>query len=1035
MKLARLLTALLPWALGGLGHAAGSVQDLPSTAYSRTLLRATNAAASLRVLGAPQQVTAYASLSALDPDTGAQVVTVAFAGAPDLTYRAEASDPGYGWPLVATNAASGKFWVARPAHIDARWFGAVADGATDDTTALQASMNASASVQTPLKLDQAYMATTLHATNNLRVLGVGSIKRKTRTGSVNRAVLQIGDQWSSAYGVTNVTIEGITVDADSFYIYPTVAPDTEAHCVVVSGPSANVTFRNCTFRNGGKDGLIVFSSASESPSNVLVEDCSFWNNTRDHISVITGHGVTISRNVFSATYGQAAIDVEPDAWLTVPLRQITISENWFYQNPDATSSPLIAHDVRRPMDNYGLVTVSGNQFLGSQSRPERTSTFVGWTNSVVYVRTATPHNLPTGFGIVTTDSVKTALNATNVAATVVSDTDFTYTLAASTGETQPLQAWTTLSTVRSWATQPMILADSWKDIRIADNTFKNYYEGVHVGYNGIVSGNTFSHPLTNASVSATALGTIRIETSIPFRTGWSGSYTGGAATLACGSTGTSPHYLSAGDVVTVTGFSDATFNVASATITSVTSSNIVYACGAGTASEAYNAAAKVQFDTTKLWKQGTLVYGNTIDGSMVHGVCIMNSSNNVIGYNAIRSPGQGGAYRAGVYVDSTGCANNLVFGNQIWDEKATPSLRYGVHFASAVNATANIVNNAADASAYGTQATWSVDALTLTDKLITTRLKAVDPNRVATGNTRGLGSVDFQLGASSATNIASGVTSGLLAGTNNTAYGVASAVAGGVGNFAYGINAGIVGGLNNVASGSYASVLGGSGNTASGARALALSSSSGIASGDYAISLGGFSITASGLNSIAGGLSSQATKDYAIALQYANIASGTNSMASGERAVSPLYGQWSRASGRFAANGDGQMSILTARQTHTIADGVTTNLWLDGTANNRIVLPTNSTWLFRAEVLGRTITAGGAEDKAGYVVSGVISRDGATTAIVGSVTVTVIAESDAAWDCTATADDTNEALEITVTGNDETTIYWLATIYLTQISG
>lgn len=74
-------------------------------------------------------------------------------------------------------------------------------------------------------------------------------------------------------------------------------------------------------------------------------------------------------------------------------------------------------------------------------------------------------------------------------------------------------------------------------------------------------------------------------------------------------------------------------------------------------------------------------------------------------------------------------------------------------------------------------------------------------------------------------------------------------------------------------------------------------------------------------------------------------------------------------------------------------------------------------------------------ESAAYKLEGCIDRNGATTALVGSVTKTVIAEDDADWDVTAEADDTNEALVIKVTGEAGKTIRWVARIELTEVNG
>jgi hypothetical protein len=75
-------------------------------------------------------------------------------------------------------------------------------------------------------------------------------------------------------------------------------------------------------------------------------------------------------------------------------------------------------------------------------------------------------------------------------------------------------------------------------------------------------------------------------------------------------------------------------------------------------------------------------------------------------------------------------------------------------------------------------------------------------------------------------------------------------------------------------------------------------------------------------------------------------------------------------------------------------------------------------------------------ESAAYKFEGCIDRNtGTSAALVGSVTKTVIAEDTAAWDCDVTADSTNSALIITVTGEAAKTIRWVARIDLTEVTG
>ena len=74
-------------------------------------------------------------------------------------------------------------------------------------------------------------------------------------------------------------------------------------------------------------------------------------------------------------------------------------------------------------------------------------------------------------------------------------------------------------------------------------------------------------------------------------------------------------------------------------------------------------------------------------------------------------------------------------------------------------------------------------------------------------------------------------------------------------------------------------------------------------------------------------------------------------------------------------------------------------------------------------------------ESAAYEFVGCIDNNAGTTALVGSVTTTVVAEDTVGWDCAVTADNTNDALIITVTGEANKTIRWGARIELTEVTG
>ena len=86
---------------------------------------------------------------------------------------------------------------------------------------------------------------------------------------------------------------------------------------------------------------------------------------------------------------------------------------------------------------------------------------------------------------------------------------------------------------------------------------------------------------------------------------------------------------------------------------------------------------------------------------------------------------------------------------------------------------------------------------------------------------------------------------------------------------------------------------------------------------------------------------------------------------------------------------------------------------------------------FEALVVARTDNAGG--KSAGYRVTGLVENVGGTTSFVGTPTVTVLGEDNAAWGLTVQADDTNDALVFKGTGEASTAIRWVATVKTAEV--
>lgn len=252
------------------------------------------------------------------------------------------------------------------------------------------------------------------------------------------------------------------------------------------------------------------------------------------------------------------------------------------------------------------------------------------------------------------------------------------------------------------------------------------------------------------------------------------------------------------------------------------------------------------------------------------------------------------------------------------------------------------------------------------------------------------------------TNKVTGQAATISGGSSNQASGLFAVVGGGNTNKAQGSNSVVTGGANNTASGDSSTIVGGNLNTASGLRSIII---------------GGLQNTASGTESIVFG-----GRD--------NVASASYSSARGYRASATSIGQHALANGQFAARGDAQTFEAVLRTTSTTQFGTTLG---SGDSVGLLVLPDNTTWAFEVLVVARAV---GSDEHAAYKLSGIIKRGvgAATTAIVGTVTKTVIAESVAAWDATAAADTTSGDLRIRGAGEASKSIRWVAYVRVASVT-
>ncbi len=262
------------------------------------------------------------------------------------------------------------------------------------------------------------------------------------------------------------------------------------------------------------------------------------------------------------------------------------------------------------------------------------------------------------------------------------------------------------------------------------------------------------------------------------------------------------------------------------------------------------------------------------------------------------------------------------------------------------------------------------------------------------GNARGANAVDWQTTRAIGSQVASGAKSMILGGRNSTAAGT-NAIAAGDAVSAAATNSVYIGGDN----GSVSAV---------GSGAFACNGAS-IASGaDYATHIGGSS-SATGANA-----------------KYSCVIGSTDGQASNDYQLVHAAG--------ISVNGDCQKSEhLAYIQTtnNTQAELKTPNQQV------RMQLPNDTVWAFKARIVSRRTDANG--ENSYWTVEGLIARDAnaASTAIIGTVTTTLLSQDAAAsaQAITCVADTTNGALVFKVTGETSKTIRWFATIETLELTG
>jgi hypothetical protein len=236
-------------------------------------------------------------------------------------------------PIVQGNVTRKATVSSLSSVVSVKSYGAVGDGVTDDTAAIQAACTAVDGVFFPSGTYKITAPITLKSNNFVYGEGASSVILYTGT-TTSQGALYANSGSSSTY-VENLTVQNLkilgTVAAAGFSEF--------VHLVAFHGVR-NCLIDNCEIVGFRGDGIIFGSGdvAGQERHNVDVTVTNCYidgvnNDNRNGISVIDGNGVSIENNYFTRCTKSTmpgAIDIEPDANTYHVIKNISIRNNRIY---------------------------------------------------------------------------------------------------------------------------------------------------------------------------------------------------------------------------------------------------------------------------------------------------------------------------------------------------------------------------------------------------------------------------------------------------------------------------------------------------------------------------------------------------------------------------------------------------------------------------------------------------------------------------------------------------------------------------------